>query len=58
VISQELLARKLIVVYEDGRRLMTDESDIVTVVAKRKDNRRGKPPQNSKEGLQSGEDQL
>lgn len=34
VISQELLARKLIVAYEDGRRAMTDESDIVTVISR------------------------
>ncbi|HQX51675.1 MAG TPA: regulatory iron-sulfur-containing complex subunit RicT, partial [Planctomycetaceae bacterium] len=31
VISQELLARKLVVVFQDGRRVMTAESDIVTV---------------------------
>lgn len=34
IISQELLAKKLIVVYEDGRRSMTDASDIVTVVSR------------------------
>lgn len=34
VISQEILARKLIVSYDDGRRVMTDESDIVTVVSR------------------------
>ena len=34
VISQELLARKLIVVFPDGRRVMTEESDIVTVVSR------------------------
>ncbi|MBL8817430.1 MAG: signal peptidase [Planctomyces sp.] len=34
VISQEILARKLIVAFEDGRRVMTDESDIVTVVSR------------------------
>ena len=40
VVSQEILARKLIVIYEDGRRVMTDESDIVTVVARQKESRR------------------
>lgn len=34
VISQELLARKLVVVFQDGRRVMTEESDIVTVISR------------------------
>ncbi len=34
VISQELLARKLIVVFQDGRRVMTAENDIVTVISR------------------------
>ncbi len=34
VISQELLARKLVVVYQDGRRVMTAENDIVTVISR------------------------
>ncbi len=34
VISQEILARKLIVSFDDGRRVMTDESDIVTVISR------------------------
>ena len=34
VISQELLARKLVVVYQDGRRVMTAETDIVTVISR------------------------
>jgi cell fate regulator YaaT (PSP1 superfamily) len=34
VISQELLARKLVVVFGDGRRVMTAESDIVTVISR------------------------
>ena len=38
VLSQELLAMKLVVSYEDGRRVMTYASDIVTVVS-----RGGKP---------------
>jgi cell fate regulator YaaT (PSP1 superfamily) len=58
VISQEILARKLIVVYEDGRRVMTDESDIVTVVSRKRENRRPPRQQNSKEGLQSEENGL
>lgn len=36
IIAQELLVRKLLVSYPDGRRLMTDESDIVTVVSRGK----------------------
>ena len=32
VIAQEILARKLLVHFDDGRRLMTDEAEIVTVV--------------------------
>lgn len=35
VVSLEILARKLIVAYEDGRRVITDETDIVTVVSRR-----------------------
>ena len=34
VIAQELLARKLVVVFEDGRRAITDESEIVTVISR------------------------
>lgn len=34
VISQELLARKLVVVFPDGRRVMTAENDIVTVISR------------------------
>ncbi len=34
VLSLELLAMKLVVSYEDGRRVMTDASDIVTVVSR------------------------
>lgn len=34
VIAQELLVRKLLVSFDDGRRVMTDESDIVTVVSR------------------------
>jgi len=34
VLSQELLARKLVVAFEDGRRLMTDAADIVTVISR------------------------
>ncbi len=34
VISQELLARKLVVVFQDGRRVMTAENDIVTVISR------------------------
>jgi cell fate regulator YaaT (PSP1 superfamily) len=34
VLSQELLARTLVVSYEDGRRVMTTESEIVTVISR------------------------
>ena len=34
VLSQEILARKLIVAFDDGRRLMTDADEIVTVVSR------------------------
>ncbi|MFN5743534.1 MAG: stage 0 sporulation family protein [Planctomyces sp.] len=34
VLSQELLARKLVVVFDDGRRQIADESDIVTVISR------------------------
>ncbi len=34
VIAQELLVRKLLVSFDDGRRVMTNESDIVTVVSR------------------------
>jgi cell fate regulator YaaT (PSP1 superfamily) len=34
VLSLELLARKLVVAFEDGRRLMTDAADIVTVISR------------------------
>lgn len=34
VLSQELLARKLVVAFEDGRRQIADESDIVTVISR------------------------
>lgn len=34
VIAQELLVRKLLISFDDGRRVMKDESDIVTVVSR------------------------
>ena len=34
VLSQELLARKLVVAFEDGRRQIADEADIVTVISR------------------------
>ena len=40
VISQELLSRKLVVVFQDGRRVMTAESDIVTVISRSGKSRR------------------
>jgi len=32
VLAQEILARKVLVAYEDNRRIMTDEADVLTVV--------------------------
>ena len=50
VLSQELLSRRLLVSYEDGRRVLTSEADIVTVVSKgnrgSKRNRTSDPDQN------------
>ncbi len=43
VLSQELLAMKLVVAYEDGRRVMTDAADIVTVVSRGSKPRRNDP---------------
>lgn len=36
VIAQEILARKLIVVYEDNRQLLTDSAEILTVISRGK----------------------
>ena len=51
VIAQELLVRKLLISFEDGRRVMTDESEIVTVVSRgnrgRKDHPMAEPEQNT-----------
>lgn len=51
VIAQELLVRKLLVSFNDGRRIMTDEADIVTVVSGRnrgrKDTSETEPDQNT-----------
>ncbi|MCH2202508.1 MAG: signal peptidase [Fuerstiella sp.] len=42
VLSQELLSRHLLVSYDDGRRILTSQNDIVTVVSKRNHgNKRG-----------------
>ncbi|MFY9253133.1 MAG: regulatory iron-sulfur-containing complex subunit RicT [Fuerstiella sp.] len=50
VIAQELLVRKLLVSFDDGRRVMTDESEIVTVVSRgnrgRKDTSTTEPDEN------------
>jgi cell fate regulator YaaT (PSP1 superfamily) len=50
VIAQELLVRKLLISLEDGRRVMMDQSDIVTVVSRgnhgRKDPSPSEPEQN------------
>ena len=43
VIAQELLVRKLLVSYDDGRRVMTNESDIVTVVSRGNRGKKGQP---------------
>ena len=55
VLSQELLSRQLLVSYEDGRRVLTQENDIVTVVSKgnrdRKRKPKAEPDQNPQETL-------
>ena len=43
VIAQELLLKKLLVSYEDSRRVMVDSSDIVTVVSRGNRGRKEKP---------------
>ena len=48
VVAVELLARKLIVQYEDSRRLLTDEKDVVTVV-------RGGPAKREERGADEDE---
>ncbi|QDT64522.1 PSP1 domain-containing protein [Calycomorphotria hydatis] len=49
VIAQELLARKVIVQYEDGRRLMTEEADILTVIKGKAKKAEGVPAAASEE---------
>lgn len=44
VIAQELLVRKLLISFDDGRRVMTDASDIVTVVSRGNRGSKPKPP--------------
>ncbi len=43
VLSLELLSRQLLVSYEDGRRVLTSQNDIVTVVSKGNRGSKGKP---------------
>jgi cell fate regulator YaaT (PSP1 superfamily) len=43
VISQEILAKKLLVLFEDNRQIVTDLKDVLTVVSK------GKPPRESQD---------
>ena len=43
VISQEILAKKLLVLFEDNRQIVTDLKDVLTVVSK------GKPPKESQD---------
>jgi len=50
VLSQELLSRQLLVSYEDGRRILTGEHEIVTVVSK---GNRGSKPQPQKDPSQN-----
>lgn len=40
VVAQELLARKLVVIHDDGRRIMTDAADVLTVVSRGNKGRR------------------
>ncbi len=41
MIGQEILARKVLVVYEDNRRVLLGEGDIVTVVGSASEAARG-----------------
>ncbi len=43
VMAQELLVRKLLISLEDGRRVMMDQSDIVTVVSRGNHDRKSRP---------------
>lgn len=36
VVGLEVLARKMVVLYEDNRQILTDEKDVLTVISKRK----------------------
>jgi len=36
VVGLEILARKMVVLYEDNRQILTDEKDVLTVISKRK----------------------
>lgn len=56
VVSQELLARKLVLVFEDGRRGIADETEIVTVISRTGSGRSNNPDsddQNDEPGLHS-----
>ncbi len=54
VIAQEVLARKLIVEYEDRRRLMTDEGDVLTVIKKSKSSGKAEKAANQSQNQVTG----
>ncbi len=53
IIGQELLARKLMIVFEDQRHIMTDEKDILTVVST-KSTKSNQPPAAKQDGAEAG----
>ena len=47
VVGQELLARRLMIIFEDGRRQITEMSDIVTVISRGTRSRSGRRSEDS-----------
>lgn len=60
VIGQEILARKVLVVYEGQRRMLTDEKDILTVIRsadRRQQEKKSTPPEGAATGSPAEGDQ-
>ncbi len=63
VIGQEILAQKVLVVFEGGRRMLVDKADIVTVVSRKgggsqedgREKRKNNPDQSSEGGSENGQ---
>lgn len=64
VIGQEILAQKVLVVFEGGRRMLVDKSDIVTVVSRKgggaqddgREKRKSNPDQSAEGGSEKGQE--